>query len=294
MSISWPQEVVDDIARRRSVIILGAGISRHAQNIVGAHPKLWDEFLNAVVNQIPGPQVRRTSITKLVQQHDYLTACQVIKDVLGAPAFHAFAQQEYLTPGFQAAPIHDRIIELDSRIVATPNFDTIYENRVNHVQHNTVAIRNYYEASVADTIRSARRMVLKVHGTIHAPDQMIFTRQEYTRARNEYFGFYTILEALAITHTFLFLGCGLDDPDIRLLLEDYSWKYKFARPHYFVMPRAKLHQSVRTAVEQSMNIKILTYDTPGQSHHLLVKGIEDLRDAVNKKRVIIAASGDWW
>ena len=46
---------------------------------------------------------------------------------------------------------------------------------------------------------------------------MVFTRNEYADARNKYRDFYSIIEALAITHTFLFLGCGLNDPDTRLM-----------------------------------------------------------------------------
>ena len=293
MSISWPADLVSDIARRRCVLVLGAGISRHAQNVDGHRPKLWGEFLETALEQVAGPATVRNNIRRLVHRHDLLSACQVIKDTLGPASFHAIANQEFLAPGFHAGAIHDRIIELDSRIVATPNFDTIYENRVNHLQHNTVSVKNYYDNDVAECIRATRRMVLKVHGSIHTPNRMIFTRQDYAIARNRNGSFYSILEALAITHTFVFLGCGLDDPDIRLMLEDYSFKHEFSKPHFFVLPKSQLHRSVLPSIEKSLNIRILTYDTPGGVHDQLVTAIEELKKEVSDERDVLAGSRDW-
>lgn len=122
---------------------------------------------------------------------------------------------------------------------------------------------------------------------------MIFTRDDYSKARNTHPGFYAILGALAITHTFLFLGCGLNDPDIRLLLEDYAFKHEFSRPHYFVLPVRQIPPSIQTAIETSLNIKVLTYPTPGGSHSQLVTAIEELRDSVLAERTRLSASSNW-
>lgn len=293
MIISWPLDVISDVARRRCVIVLGSGISSNCINAAGLRPKSWASFLSAAIALLPGTKARRDAISKLVRERDYLTACQVIRDTMGTTAFHQLAIAEYLTPGFPAADIHDRIIDLDSRIVATPNFDTIYENRVNHLWHNSVAVKHYYDNDLAESLRGTPRIVLKIHGTIALPNQMIFTRDDYSKARNKYPQFYEILAALALTHTFLFLGCGLDDPDIRLLLEDYAFKHDFSKPHYFVLPQRRIAASVLPALEKSLNIKVLTYPAPGGDHTALVTAIEELRDQVLIERESIALSRDW-
>lgn len=293
MIIDWPTDVVSDIARRQSVIVLGAGISCNSQNAAGERPKAWAEFLNAATANVPGTQVQRAEILRLVKNRDYLTACQVIRDRMGSAAFHSFAEQEFLTPAYRAAIIHDRISELDSRIVATPNFDTIYENRINHLQGNSVVVKHYYDNDVAESIRGTKRIVLKIHGTINKPNQMIFTRDDYTKARHKYSGFYAILSALIVTQTLVFLGCGLDDPDIKLLLEDYAFRHEYSKPHYFVLPHGKIHHSIAPALEKSLNIKILTYPVSAGNHGQLLTAVEELRDAVSAERASLLLTQNW-
>ncbi len=292
MSVNWPQQLVSDIARRRCVIFLGSGISAQAQNTAGLHPKMWREFLDAATARINTNDALKRQIQKLIKGYDYLTACQLIKDGLGTADFHNCVREEFLTPQFQSAPIHDSIIDLDSRIVATPNFDKIFENRINHLQNNSVAVKNYYESDVAEAVRETGRVVIKVHGTIDTPANMIFTRNEYARARHLHRGFYAVLEALVITNTFLFLGCGLSDPDIRLLLEDYAFRHDYGRPHYFVLPNKQVHALVAPAIERSLNIRILRYD-PKNNHELLKASIEDLGRIVEAERAKLQLSQDW-
>lgn len=43
--IDWPDKLIDSIARRRSVLFLGAGISANTQNRYGKHPATWEAFL---------------------------------------------------------------------------------------------------------------------------------------------------------------------------------------------------------------------------------------------------------
>ncbi|MCL8034387.1 SIR2 family protein, partial [Pseudomonas aeruginosa] len=65
-------------------------------------------------------------------------------------------------------------------------------------------------------------LIIKIHGSVDSTDKLIFTRKDYSEARTKYRNFYQIIEALSLTHTFIFIGCGTNDPDIRLLLEDFN------------------------------------------------------------------------
>jgi hypothetical protein len=95
-----------------------------------------------------------------------------------------------------------------------------------------------------------------------------------------------------VTHTFLFVGCGLHDPDIQLLLEDYAFKYENGVPHYFVLSRGHLKPSVQQAVEKSMNIRILSYD-PSGGHAKLKDAIDELVVLVNQERQQLQSTADW-
>lgn len=287
--ITWPKDIVSDIARRRTVIFLGSGISKHSANAQGVSPKSWEEFLTSTLPQLNSAG---SLVKKLIKRFDYLTACEIIKNDIGADQFNTLLINEYLNPGYHSATIHEKIFRLDSRIVATPNFDKIYETYANHAASSSIRVKCQYDTDVAEAIRRSDRLILKIHGTIDTPTKMIFTRKEYAEARSKYRPFYNILEALALTHTFLFLGCGVNDPDVRLLLEDHFFRHSATRPHVMVLPNKELHQEELVVMESSMNLKVLTYDKSGH-HAKLLESLEILTNLVDIEREQLKQSINW-
>lgn len=260
----------------------------HSTNAAGRQPKSWLAFLEHLMASVNPNRHIRT----LLRDHDYLTACEVLKNTMTKDNFNDALRDEYLHPGYNHAPLHESIFKLDSRIIATPNFDKIYETYANHQAGGSITVKHQFDPDVAHTLRGTGRVVLKVHGTIDSADRMIFTRHEYAEAREKYRSFYAVLEALALTHTFLFLGCGLNDPDIRLLLEDNFFRHPGARAHVFVLPRSSMHASVRETVKKSMSIDILTYNSTS-NHQELIDSVAALVDLVEGERDNLRKSGNW-
>jgi hypothetical protein len=286
--INWPDDLVSDIARRKCVLFLGAGVSKNSTNASGDRPKDWEEFLSCSLIKMPANR----TIKKLINEKDYLTACELIKRNLGRDEFNSLVKSEFQTPKFQSASIHEYVYNLDSKIVATPNFDKIYDIYAEHAADGNIIIKNYYDNDVADCIRRHEPVILKVHGTISSPDKLIFSRKDYCQARLEHKNFYTILDALAITNTFIFIGCGVNDPDIRLLLEDYSFRFSFAKKHYIIMPKNSLDKQVLSVVEETMNLKAIMYD-PKDYHSELTTSLEELVKLVEIKRQELADTLKW-
>lgn len=285
--IVWPSELISDIARRRCVLVLGSGISCQARNKDGKSPKGWRAFLEAAMIPLKPSRPLKAQINQLLNKGDYLTACQVIKDNLSAALFSDLVRQEYQLLDFRPTRIHKTIADLQVGIVATPNFDKVYEH-----QASALPVKCYYEDDIAGAIRSHNGVILKIHGSVDSPGKMIFSRAEYARARNRHRDFYNILDALVLTHTFLFLGCGLEDPDIRLVLEDYAFTHHYGRPHYYVLPKGHVNRHIHPAIEKSLNVKLLTYDKCDK-HRLLVDALEDLLVSVSLKRVELAKHLSW-
>ena len=286
--IAWPDDLISDLARRRTVVFLGSGISRNSVNTTGRRPKTWVEFLKFIAEDVNPNR----HINTLIKEKDYLTACEVLKNALGRERFNQQLRDEFLTPQYQRASIHEQIFKLDSRIVATPNFDKIYETYANHVAGGAIIIKHHFDPDIAEAIRGTDRVILKIHGTIDSPERMIFTRKEYAEAREKYRRFYSLLEALALTHTFLFLGCGVNDPDIRLLLEDSFFRHPSSRSHVFIQPKEGLHNSVKSVLQESMNLTILTYKSQ-HDHREFVQSVEHLVQLVDNKRDQLRSSGNW-
>lgn len=289
--IDWPKDLVWDIAARRSVLFLGAGVSRNAENASGVHPRGWADFLTHL-SSIPQLDVQRNEIKKCIEEADLLTACELARKYISRHDFRTEILQEFHGNAYLPAQIHDDLSLVDSRLVMTTNFDKLYENRANQLQSNTVLVKNYYDKDVADVFRRQDRVVLKVHGTIDLPDKIIFTRSQYALARRDYGYFYQLLRGLFITHTFVFLGASMRDPDMQLLLEDHAYRFEGARPHYIIMPKSPDRIGILHVLEETMNLKALLYD-PANNHRELAESIAGLVDLVEAARRDIATTAQW-
>jgi hypothetical protein len=289
--IDWPEDLVRDVAARRSVLFLGAGVSRNAKNRLGVHPREWTDFLKHLASKVLSGH-QRTEIEQCINDADLLTACELARKYLSASDFKTEMLQEFSGNGYQPAQIHDDLSRVDSRLVMTTNFDKLYENRANQLQDNTVLVKNYYDKDVADVFRRQDRVVLKVHGTIDESDRTIFTRSQYALARRDYGHFYQLLRGLFVTHTFVFLGASMRDPDMQLLLEDHAYRFEGARPHYIVMPQDSARTGVLRVLEETMNLRALLYD-PADNHKLLADSVAALVPKVEAAREDIAATAAW-
>ena len=52
--IEWPDNLIEDIARRKCVLVLGSGVSKNSTNSKGIRPKDWNEFLTSASETING------------------------------------------------------------------------------------------------------------------------------------------------------------------------------------------------------------------------------------------------
>lgn len=221
---------------------------------------------------------------------DLLTACELLKDALNAQ-WQELINEEFVTPQYKPAPVHDLIFRLDARLVVTQNFDRIYDVHAGALSQGTIYTKSYSEADTSDFIRRSRRVVLKAHGSIDAPAQMVFTRGDYARARHAHSSFYSLLDGLILTHTCLFLGCGTNDPDIAMMLERAVHLHPTTLPHYIVMG-ARLDADLARAYKRTLNLEALVYN-PADNHSALLPALETLVEKVEAERELIAQRRDW-
>lgn len=288
--IAWPQPLVQDLARRRAILFLGSGVSKNSvsQADPDHRPPTWDEFLRSALERCDNP---KRHVQTLLKRKDYLTACEILKHKLDEH-WHEFVHQQFVEPRFQTAEIHRDIFKLDSRIVLTQNVDKIYDSFASSESNSTVYVKEYSTADVALVVRGDRRCVLKAHGTVDSPAEMIFTREEYVRARYKYSSFYSLLDALTVTHTLLFVGCSISDPDVRLMLERHANVFPGSRPHYMVAPRGAFHADVEQSLKRNMNLRVMFYKP--QDHHVELRdSLHALVSLVETQRDVLTETRDW-
>lgn len=290
----WPEQLIKDVAARRTVLFLGAGVSMNSVGRDGkTRPKSWAEFLRAGARKLGSRKKKIVQqVEELIARNDLLTACEVIKSQLGRADFVDFMKSEFQAPGFRPASIHETLWGLDLHISITPNVDHIYDTLVADRGDGTVVVKTFKDNDVAETIRRRERVLIKSHGSIGSANALIFTRSEYAKARSEHREFYELIYALLSTHSFLFVGCGLDDPDIRFLLEDYRYRNVYSQRHFFTMPEEPYVEEIRAVLSDSLNLSFVTYSS-ANNHAALSDGLADLKEKVDLARADMGRKLIW-
>ena len=292
--IDWPEYLIDATARRKSVLFLGSGISANSCNDEGKHPLTWEAFLKDIlVKRSAKLSKQKAVIEQMIKVNDYLTACEIIVETLGDNDFGELAANEFRRPGYKPSNIHEAVYQLDSRLVLTPNVDKIYEQYALNESHSTIVIKSYYEDDIAKYLRTNDFLIIRVHGYVDDVSKIIFTHRQYSEARCKYASFYKILDALILTHTFVFLGCGISDPDIQLILENMNFLYPGCLPHYFVTAKDTYSKEIEKSLLHNRNLELLIYDNFDGTHQQLLVELKELIGKVEDKRQEISSKGIW-
>jgi hypothetical protein len=75
-------------------------------------------------------------------------------------------RESFVTPQFRPSDMHKAIFDLDCRIVASLNFDKIYETYAIQASENTIVAKNYYDDDVRQTVAGTDRYIIKPHDTV--------------------------------------------------------------------------------------------------------------------------------
>lgn len=287
--IEWPSELVEDLARRKSVLFLGAGVSANSVSEDGTkRPPGWKQFLEECLKKCQGDT---STIERYVAQGDYLTACELLSARLRDEWYELLAES-FTRPKYKPAEIHRLLFQLDCRVVLTQNFDKIFDVYAQAETSGSTVVKQYYDNDTPLVMRRNYRSVIKVHGTIDEPSKTVFTRKDYARVRHEHRPFQSLVDALFLTHTFLFVGCSLADPDLRLFLEQHAHNHPSAPVHYMTAPMSEIPEEVDQSIRDNHNLRLLRYaDATG--HGGLTDSFRQLVPMVDEKRVEIASTMNW-
>lgn len=114
------------------------------------------------------------------------------------------------------------------------------------------------------------------------PEKTVLSKSDFFRARAEHTGFFRTLESLFLTHTLLFIGYSVSDPDVQLLLENSTITALSEHPHYALMERG-LHPAIRAGFLRTYNIEILEFD-PANSYEEFLVSLQELATRVEENR----------
>lgn len=278
--INWPSSLVQEVARRRVVFFLGSGVTASSVNSNGSSPVTWSEFLFKACELVCDEEVR-SQIKNIIENNNYLLGLQAIKDNVDQGDYKELLDECFNDPSFQHSELHEVLLDLDIPITVTTNFDKIYDTYCESTSRDAYKVVNYTSEDLGDLLRSNARLIIKAHGSINEIQGMIFTKSEYHEAKRSYPRFYELLKAIFLTHTVIFIGCGMEDPDILLTLEDVKITGSGNRPHYALIKHRNLTVHSISELRDAYNIRTLEF---GPNYTDLTSDLNELLNKVEELR----------
>lgn len=279
-------DLINDLAKQRAVLFLGSGVSASASTNAGRRIKQWEPFLRDCA-QMVGDSDARTLATKLIDDKDFLMACEILRRRLD----ERWAELLHDEFGQIAAPsaLHHALVALDQRIFVTTNFDKLLESAFDQsgsTHHPQVITR--LGADAFKMLRDDRRYLVKLHGSIDDPESFIFTKAEYIERAFENVLYGDFIRTLLATHTFVFVGFSMSDPAIASLVEQYAYRYPGGRPHY-ILQSGPLSVDIVETNKRLRKLYAIEYD-PANNHAELVDLVNALVDGMKSRRAELAAT----
>lgn len=275
MSDIWPDNLVEELAYRRCLIFLGSGISATAKNDDGESPDTWGAFLDNVKSKMKNPSGDdKKFVEDMLKKQNYLLALQAIADLCDSGEYSNYLKSQYLRGKYKPSKVHELIKDLDSKIVVTTNFDKLYEGLCHEPEYITFDYTG--TRSIIGSIKAPENIIIKAHGSIDDTEKLIFTAKQYYQAQEKYPEFYHLMTALFLTHTVVFFGYSLNDPDINLLLQFLHNTANSSCPHYMIDKKGNKPQLVKHW-KDTYNVSLLEY---GDDYSCLESSLEELRDLV--------------
>lgn len=280
--MNWPSALIKELAARRCIIFLGSGASASSISQDGlTRPPTWSSYLDGLI-EIMNNDNDKPIIRDLIQKEKYLDAAEIIISNISSANYTAFIRDKLQLPRFQPSAIHEAVFKIDPKLVITTNYDDIYDNYCKlGASRNGYNVCKHTETHLVSDLRSPCRSIVKAHGCISNPSEIILSRSQYFEAKQKYFNFYKVLDSLFVTNTILFIGYSLNDPDIQLLLENSNISAIGSHPHYASLPD-NIHPTLKNAMKKTYNIELIEFQA--LNYEELSQGITELSNDVESYR----------
>lgn len=187
----------------RLVLFVGAGVS------AGAGLPLWNEMLERIAVGTGLPESELPAFNHL----DPLDRARVLEGRLQRQGVSLRQRVVDIFTGCRPSLSHTLLASLPVNEIATTNYDELFERACESARH-PVAVLPYESARVRP------RWLLKMHGCVSRPADIVLTRDDYLRYGERRAALAGIVQALLVTRHILFVGFSLNDDNFHRLVHD--------------------------------------------------------------------------
>ena len=121
-----------------------------------------------------------------------------------------------------------------------------------------------------------------MHGCAKHAADTILSRSDYFNLRKKYRSFFELTSSLYKLNTVLFIGCGIEDPDINLILENNNIETDTTNPSYAMVGSKSYAARIKDTIKSQYNIELIIYEQDNESDHSKFEiKLHELKDRVD-------------
>lgn len=251
----WPNALIQEIAERRVVFFVGAGLSKFAYPTLPA----WAGLLLDLAGHL-GRSKDKVLVKQLVRRQAMLDAAQIISHGVPRADRGAFIRNIFQIRPVPHHNIYKNILDMDPKVIITTNYDEFIEKNFEHFSagNSSHNVCKHNGINLINDLRSPIRSIVKMHGCVTEPNDVVLDRVSYFEARRQNQALFQAIAALMTVNTVVFIGYSISDPDIQLILENMNLYSRAAHPHYALMEKFD-HSAIKGAISQTYNIDVIEY-----------------------------------
>ena len=209
-----PSVLETQIREGKAVLFLGAGASLAAKNAVRQSPPSAYQLGEAISEQFLGGQFKELGLNQIaelaISETDLFTVQQFVKDKVD---------------GFEPTGAHILATSFRWACIATTNYDRLVELAYERAERSAQTLVPFIENGdrVEDRMQASNPvMLLKLHGCVtrigNTNCPLILTTEQYIDHKKGRDRTFDHLRSKAYERPIVFVGYGLQDPDIREIL----------------------------------------------------------------------------
>jgi hypothetical protein len=255
-----PDDLVKSVKEGKCAVFVGAGLSMHA-----GYPS-WQKLLQMLVKKCLLLQeitkAKAQEIERLLKDPDkYLMVAEELREDMGEEQFTEKLVQVFEESKAVVTDVHKQLPKIPFCLAMSTNYDMLLEDTYAKAFDSVPkSYTNDRARDFADSLWSGKFFILKAHGDIHHSSSLVLTERDYRQKIYAAAGYRALMSAIFTTKTVLFLGVGLNDPELKLFLSYLHDAFYGRGPmHYALVPQDDFSDTVTSRWRKDYRVECLRY-----------------------------------
>ena len=235
VDLAIPPQLLQHLRERRLLLFAGAGLS--AQAGLPTWRSLVQDVVDATIAEAMQGEESRRELEGMIAAGKWLQIADHCKLKLGPGEYARLLGERLSDFGKPVPEAHRLAVRLPFAAWVTTNYDKLLERAYAEERGGLPkTLTSLDTEALGRLLFDGAPFVLKAHGDLDKPDSLVFTSRDYRDLIHGNAAFSAAFSAILLTHSVLFVGYSLADPDFNLLLDRQLLTFRgFAPERYALM-----------------------------------------------------------